>query len=397
MTAPVTITELANHAATLFRRKFEAEPDAIAVAPGRVNLIGEHVDYEGGLVMPMAIDRWLAVALRTTQHPVIRGASADLEASRSQLVEGAADDRSGAGPWVKYVAGVLNGYNALGWDVAGIDIASASSVPAGAGLSSSAALETAAAVAMEQCGAPELEPAERARLCQQAEHEFAGVPCGIMDQLAVGCAREGHALFLDCRSLACSPVALPADLSVLVVDTGVRHELGQSEYPKRRAECREAAKALCVDCLRDACIKDVETAFSGNGHAVLRHRASHVVNEIARVGAFAEALERNDRQGIRRAMAESHDSLRDLYEVSCNELDALVGIGREFPEVVGCRMTGGGFGGSVVMLVDAAAVGRVAEATRDAYRRLTGLEAGVLKVVPTAGATPFEIEPETAR
>ena len=394
MNGSSSIAELAAAAVTLFRQRFEAEPDAVAAAPGRVNLIGEHVDYEGGLVMPMAIDRWLVAALKTSDHPVVRGVSAAGDGDASGIVEISADDRSARGPWVKYIAGVLNGYRELGWGVAGVDVAVVSSLPAGAGLSSSAALETAVAVALEQRGAPALEPADRARLCQQAEHDFAGVPCGVMDQLAVGCANEGHALAIDCRTLDCSPVALPSGLVALVVDTGVRHELGESEYPKRRAECREAADLLGVELLRDAVIDQAQARLAGDDRAVLRNRATHVINEISRVRDFVAALQADDRGGIRRAMAWSHDSLRDLYEVSCPELDALVSLGRELPGVVGCRMTGGGFGGSAVMLVEEGVVGSVAEAVVEGYRLATGLEASVLKVAPVAGAAAVELAPE---
>ncbi len=385
MSASASINDLAGSAAQLFRQRFGAEPAAVAVAPGRVNLIGEHVDYEGGLVMPMAIDRWVAVALKPVAAPLLRGAS-QFGCEDDAVQEFPADDRSGNGPWLKYVAGVLNGYRERGWKPEGVDVAVVASLPAGAGLSSSAALETAAAIAMEVAGAPGLAPSDRARLCQQAEHDFAGVPCGIMDQLAVGCAEAGHALAIDCRSLECSPVALPDDLSALVIDTGVRHELGQSEYPKRRAECREAAGILGVELLRDASIEEVQAKLNDKERITLRNRAAHVVSEISRVRDFSEALGSGDRDGIARAMADSHDSLRDLFEVSCAELDALVSIGRGLQGVVGCRMTGGGFGGSAVMLVESAAADGIEQGIVEGYHAATGLRARVLRVQPAAGA-----------
>lgn len=361
----------------------------MGVAPGRVNLIGEHVDYEGGLVLPMAIDRWVAVAFGEHDQPIVRGVTAS---ASGETCEQATGERQPDGPWVKYVAGVLDGYRQLGWEAGGASVAVASTLPAGAGLSSSAALETATAVAMEDSAATTLSPKDRALLCQKAEHEFAGVPCGIMDQLTVGCAREGHALSIDCRSLDWEAVALPEGFAVLVVDTGVGHELGESEYPKRRAECREAADLLGVDLLSDADPSLIEKRLPGNGLATVRNRARHVVNEIGRVRKFAIALENNDREGIARTMAGSHDSLRDLYEVSCDELDALVTIGRDLDGVVGCRMTGGGFGGSVVMLVEADAGDAVEREIVLRYAAATGLEAATIRVKPVDGAEVVETE-----
>ncbi len=390
LNAARTIPELAAAATALYRSRFSADPAAIGVAPGRVNLIGEHVDYEGGLVMPMAIDRWLAVALAPSDERVVRGATETAEGHASDIAEAPADIPDGHGSWVRYVVGVLDGYRRRGWDAPGVNLAVATSLPAGAGLSSSAALETATAVAMEAAGAPMLSSGDRALLCQAAEHEYAGVPCGIMDQLAVGCAEEGHALLIDCRTLEMTSHPLPAGCEILVVDTGVRHELGQSEYPRRRAECRDAASALGVELLRDATLEMIEQALPASEAASLRSRAVHVVSEIGRVQDFADALRDGDRAAIGAAMAASHDSLRDLFEVSCAELDALVAIGRELPGVIGCRMTGGGFGGSAVFLVECSARETVAAAIESRYRALTGLDARILPALPAAGAASFD-------
>lgn len=373
----------------MFEENFGTEPAAVGVAPGRVNLIGEHVDYEGGLALPMAINRWIAVALKTCDQARVKGVTTE---SPGKPWEQTTGKRRPDGPWVKYIVGVLEGYRRLGWKAAGANIAVSSSLPAGAGLSSSAALETAAAVAMEACGAPALPAKDRAALCQRAEQDFAGVPCGIMDQLTAGCARAGHALSIDCRDLECATVALPQGISVLVVDTRVRHKLGESEYPRRRSECRKAAELLNVKLLRDASLDQIETRLDHARDHVISRRARHVVSEIERVTEFVAALRLDDREGIRRAMSGSHDSLRDLFDVSCPELDTLVEIGREQQGVVGCRMTGGGFGGSVVMLVETTFLNAVETEILSRYSAATGLEARALRVEPAAAARVVELE-----
>lgn len=390
---PPTIAELAIEAARAYRETFGQEPRAIGVAPGRVNLIGEHVDYEGGLVLPMAIDRWLAVALGTNDDEVLRGTSQQAGGPDSAISEcsewreGGDVNRDG---WLKYAAGVWHGYRERGWDARGVNLAVASSIPPGAGLSSSAALETATAVAMEFAGAPALSPDERAMLCLKAEHDFAGVPCGAMDQLVVGKAEAGQALLIDCRSLETSPVRLPDGIGILVVNTGVRHELGASEYPRRRAECREAAGLLGVESLRDAALDGVEKTLAGAGRETIRNRAEHVVREIARTRRFSEAMDASDLAAAGALMRESHDSLRDLFEVSCAELDALVSIGRELPEVLGCRMTGGGFGGSAVFLVAELSIDAVAREIQTHYRAETGVDAEALRVSPVGAARALD-------
>lgn len=390
MNQSTSISALAADAAEAYRLHFREEPIAIGVAPGRVNLIGEHVDYEGGLVLPMAINRWLAVALGVNEEAILRGTSPQTASSEGGVDEWRDSDPSGSRSWLKYVAGVSHGYRELGWSAAGVNVAIASSLPLGAGLSSSAAIETAAAIAMEAAGAPALSSVDRALLCQKAEHDFAGVPCGLMDQLTVGCAKLDHALLIDCRSQETTPVPLPTNVEVLVVNTGVRHDLGQSEYPKRRAECREAAKLLGVELLRDATTEGVRRTLVGEARATIRNRAEHVVLEIARVREFSHALEANDLVGLGRLMGESHDSLRDLFEVSCGELDALVSIGRAIPNVIGCRMTGGGFGGSAVFLVVKSAIEAVASEIQSRYRVETGLEAEPLRVTPACAARVFD-------
>jgi galactokinase len=386
-----TIADLAAEAAAAFRLKFNQEPRAIGVAPGRVNLIGEHVDYEGGLVLPMAIDRWLVVALGTHDEDVMRGASVQMDSAAGTVTEWGPGNDSCATGWLKYVAGVWHGYRERGWAPRGINLAVVSSLPPGAGLSSSAALETATAVAMESAGAPALSADERAMLCLKAEHDFAGVPCGAMDQLVVGKAEAGRALLIDCRSLETQSVPLPDGIGVLVVNTGVRHELAASEYPKRRAECREAAALLGVEMLREATLNSPAKTLLGAGHATLRNRAEHVVREIERTRAFADAMAASDLAAAGELMRASHDSLRDLFEVSCAELDTLVTVGRGMPEVLGCRMTGGGFGGSAVFLVEESSIEAVARDIQSRYRAEIGLEAEALLVSPVGAAQALDL------
>lgn len=385
-----TIADLAIEASRDYREQFGHEPRAIGVAPGRVNLIGEHVDYEGGLVLPMAIDRWLAVALGTNDDGVLRGISRQIAGPGGAISEWREGVDTVSCGWLKYVGGVWHGYRELGWDARGVNFAVASSIPPGAGLSSSAALETATAAAMESAGAPELSPDERAMLCLKAEHDFAGVPCGAMDQLVVGKAEAGQALLIDCRSLETSPVRLPDGIGILVVNTGVRHELAASEYPRRRAECREAAALLGVESLRDATMDGVEKSLAGEGRETIRNRAEHVIREIARTRSFSEAMAASDLAAAGALMRESHDSLRDLFEVSCAELDALVTIGRDLPDVLGCRMTGGGFGGSAVFLVVESSIDAAAREIQARYRAETGVDAEALRVYPVGAARAFD-------
>ena len=322
-------------------------------APGRINLIGEHVDYQGGIVLPVAIDRHITGTFQALDNPLIRLRSEDgnREAFECRLSDLA--PRSGPSAWTNYVIGVVAVYRDAGVPCPGFAARFSADLPAGAGLSSSAALETVTALAVERLADVELGPTERARLCQRAEHTYAGVPCGIMDQLAVGAARAGHALMIDCRDLATTDVPLPADLAIVVADSGARHALADGEYRERRADCESAAETLGVAALRDADEARIEAAREQLGDRRMK-RARHVVREIARVPAFAAALREVDHAALGHIMRGSHESLRDDFEVSCPELDFLVEAAHEFGAargLVGSRMTGGGFGGSTVNLV----------------------------------------------
>lgn len=350
-------------------------PRFSVVAPGRVNLIGEHTDYNEGFVLPMAIephirldvtarsDRWMVLATDRSGQPTVR---VDLE----QPLE--PDDY--AGSWAAYPCGVVAEFKRLGWEIPGFDARISATLPAGGGLSSSAALEVGVATAVEALTGGRLSREEKALLCQRAEHEFAGVPCGIMDQFAVTFGKAGNALLLDCRSRSMRFVPLAAEaVAVLVIHSGVRHELADGEYARRRAECQSAAKLLGVASLRDVAVPQWHTKAPSLPD-VERRRSRHVVTEHERTLAFVNSLEARDWRAAGECMYSSHASLRDDYEVSCAELDEVVEISKRIDGVFGCRLTGGGFGGCAVALIDAGEAVRVQGEIRAHYRARTGIE-----------------------
>ena len=310
----------------------------VARAPGRVNLIGDHTDYTGGLVLPMAIDLATEVEL-DRGVPWVELVSADDDEPAIVFLDEQADPALAQPAWAKYVAGVV----AVMQPAAGGRGFVRTTIPIGAGLSSSAALEVAVALAIGFNGTP----LELALACQAAEQLASGVRCGVMDQLASAAGVEGHALLIDCTSLSVEPVAVPGDAQVIVVDSGQRRSLTTTFYGVRRAQCEEAA--LVVGPLRDASMRDVDSI----GRDDLRRRARHVLRENARVVAMAEALRAGDLDGAGALMVESHASLRDDFEVSTRVLDDLVDALMTAPGVYGARLTGAGFGGCVVVLASA--------------------------------------------
>ena len=371
-----------------FATELGGTPEAVALAPGRVNLIGEHTDYNDGFVMPVAIDRHVAVAFRRRGDELVRVFARE-PGERRDLAFAGLHPEGRTRSWSDYVGGMLWALRGAGVHVPGLDLAIVADLPAGAGLSSSAALELAVARAAVSAAGVHWEGPAMARLAQRAENEFVGMNCGVMDQFAVACCRAGHALLLDCRSLAFDSVALPDGVVVAVLDTGVRRRLLASEYNDRRAACERAVAALRrrrpgVRALRDASVADVDD-LEGAVDAVTLRRARHVVAEIGRPRELAAALGRHDLDAAGALLDASHASLRDLYDVSCPELDLLVTLARAHPACHGARMTGAGFGGCAVALVEAGALDAFAREVAARYRAEGG-RGEVLAVEPADGA-----------
>ncbi|NWZ82221.1 galactokinase [Poecile atricapillus] len=356
------------------RRAHEAAFGGAAVlaawAPGRVNLIGEHTDYNGGFVLPMALQLGTVLVGSPTQDGTISIITTSAEADEPHRVQfpapGPGSSLSPGLPrWANYVKGVIQHYR--GGPVPGFSAVMASDIPLGGGLSSSAALEVATYTFLQQLCPDDGDLVAKALACQKAEHSFAGMPCGIMDQFISVMGKEGHALLIDCRSLETVLVPLSdASLAVLITNSQVRHTLSGSEYPTRRRQCEEAAAALGKASLRDATLAELEEARSRLGDEVFR-RARHVIGEIARTAQAAQALQHRDYRTFGRLMVESHNSLRDDYEVSCPELDELVAAALEVDGVYGSRMTGGGFGGCTVTLLEAGAAERAQQHIQEKY------------------------------
>jgi galactokinase len=376
-------------AARSFRERYGAEPLWLSVAPGRVNLIGEHTDYNDGFVLPMAIDRHVAIAAAPAAAGIARlRVHSDALATSIDIPLGGVVT-AGEPAWANYLRGVVSGFERRGVAIPAVDAAIVSDVPLGGGLSSSAALEVAMATLLEAVTKVFLDPRDKARLCRQAEQEFAGVPCGLMDQLASVLGDDAGALLIDCRSEAVRVVPFAArGVSVLLCNTNVKHALADGAYARRRAECAEAARALGVTSLRDATPERIEEA-PATFDPVLRRRARHVATENVRTLAAASRLEAGELVRFGALMYESHRSLRDDFEVSSVELDVLVDIAGELGEaggVFGARMTGGGFGGSTVTLVRTEHVDAVAETLGREYRRRTGRAVTLFVSPPVRGA-----------
>jgi galactokinase len=360
------------------RDRFGAEALLVGSGQGRVNLIGDHTDYNGGHVLPLALTLTCVAAAGLAAGGQSRLYAADL----SEEVAFAADTDLrgllgtggfGRGSWASYALGVLQGFRERGIKVPPLDVAVASDVPLGAGLSSSAALEVAIAGVAEAAAGVRLEPMEKARLCRRAEHEFAGVPCGIMDQMASVLGSPDYAVLIDCRGEAVKArVPLPARerAGLLIIDSGVRHTLADGEYARRRGACSSAAQKLGVEFLCDLSIND---GLNGPGAAALseeeRRCARHAISENRRTLAAAGALASGDLGGFGRLMNESHDSLRDEYRVSCAEVDAIVDAARGQPGVLGARITGGGFGGCAVVLAQAHAAAAVVSGIQERFSK----------------------------
>jgi galactokinase len=364
-----------------FRASFSSDPALVVRAPGRVNLIGEHTDYNDGFVLPLAIDRAVWIGLRPTTDRDVRMFSADFREWGTFSLDGF--ERDGAG-WLEYIKGVAWALNERGERLRGFEGVMAGDVPLGAGLSSSAAVEMAASRAFVAVSCGEWKPVEMALSAQRAENQWVGVNCGIMDQLISGVGVAGHAVLIDCRSLATRAVPLPPGTAVVVLDTGTRRELVTSAYNERRAQCEAAAKAFGVKALRDVSVKRF-----GHESAVLNRdtlrRARHVVTENARTEAAADAMTAGDSVELGRLMYESHASLRDDFEVSSPALDAMVDVAREVG-CIGARMTGAGFGGCAIALVRQADAAGFTSDVASHYATRTGYTPAVYVCAASDGA-----------
>ncbi len=373
-----------------FETLFQAgKPTALVRSPGRVNLIGEHTDYNEGFVLPIAMTQALYVAVRRRDDHQVRVHTT----AYRQTVQFDLDAIGSPGEpkWANYVKGVAAMLQEDGVSLVGADLLIHSEVSLGGGVSSSAALEVGTAHALLTASGRTLDPVRLALLCRQAEHRFAGSPCGIMDQFICVLGRKDHALLLDCRSREYEhiPANLPG-LVFVVMDTHVKHEIGASQYPVRQRQCQEGlrlirSKESAVRSLRDADSSMIER-YAGLMDPVVARRCRHVVTEIERTVRAAEALKQGDVRTLGRLMNESHVSLRDDYEVSCSELDALVEVAGSVEGVHGARMTGGGFGGCAIALAEEAALPRLQEAVREKYDARQKKPALVYSTHPAAGA-----------
>jgi galactokinase len=375
-----------------FRARFGSDPHVYR-APGRVNLIGEHTDYNDGFAMPAAIEFycWVAVGPRDDRKLKIyseefsAAAEADLDSVEQQPSK----------TWSDYPVGVALQLEQAGFRLRGANLLIESEVPMGAGLSSSAAIEVATALALAGQSGLSPDRVQLAQLCQKAENEFVGARVGIMDQFVSLHGLENHALMLDCRALTFETLLIPDSVKLVISNTMVKHELASSEYNRRRADCEEAVRRLAgvllgIRALRDVSIDQLEQHRNVLSEVIYK-RALHIVTENARVLDGAAALRSGDITRFGMRMAESHRSLRDLYEVSCRELDLMVDLAYQQKGVFGARMTGGGFGGATINLVDARFAGEFKEKMAKAYQKETGLVPQIYICKPAEGAGPFPI------
>ncbi|MFJ3514267.1 galactokinase [Streptomyces sp. NPDC090131] len=375
-----------------FRQLYGYSPEGVWAAPGRVNLIGEHTDYNDGCALPFALPQRTEVAAARRTDSTLRVHSADVPSGAVTLDLAGLDPASpprGAASWAAYPAGAVWALLDAGLPVGGADLHVRSDVPTGAGLSSSAALEVATALALTDLYGIALTRPELAALARRAENAYVGVPCGVMDQMASACATGGHALHLDTRSLEQRHIPFDcaaAGLRLLVIDTRVKHALADGAYAQRRASCHRAAEALGLPALRDVPYEGLERALARLDDPVACKRVRHVVTENERVLRIEELLRAGRLREAGPLLTEGHVSLRDDYEVSCPELDLAVSTA-DAAGAYGSRMTGGGFGGSALALIDADAEGPVTRAVTEAFRRADLTPPRITTAAPAAGAT----------
>lgn len=369
-----------------FVAAFGARPALAVRAPGRVNLIGEHTDYNDGFVLPCAIDFHTVVAGSPRDDGRVRVIAVDYAGERDEFSLAAPIEPTGAARWPNYVRGVLKHIVEAGYAPGGADLAISGNVPQGAGLSSSASLVVAVGQFFTSLWNIAIGPTDIALIGQRAENRFVGCQTGIMDQLISVSGREGHALLIDCRSLESRAIAMPRGLAVVVIDSHVRRGLVDSEYNIRRQQCEEAARFFGVKALRDVDRAMLEAEARGLDSVVVR-RARHVIADSQRAIDLAAALPAGDLRAIGRLMADSQASMRYDFEITVSAIDALVDIVKGvLGDAGGVRMTGGGFGGSVVALMPGALAAPVREAVARRYRAASGLDASVHVCHAAAGA-----------
>lgn len=365
-----------------FQRQFGSAPAAVVRAPGRVNLIGEHTDYNDGFVLPMAIDRAAWIALRPRQDRQVQVYSPYFK----QTVSFSLDDNTAAKDgWIEYLRGTGWALQQAGYTVRGWDGVMTSDVPVGAGLSSSAAVELATARAFSLTSGYAWDAPTMAKLGQKAENQWVGVNCGIMDQMISAAGKADHALLIDCRSLETQLVPLPPETAVVILDTSTRRGLVDSAYNERRAACEEAARFFGVRALRDITLEQFEDRCS-QLEPDTRRRARHVITENARTLQAAEAMQRGDAAALGQLMNDSHESLRDDFEVTNDALNIIVDCARREPGCYGARMTGAGFGGCAVALVSASQSEHFAVAVEGTYQNATRLKPHIYVCRATNGA-----------
>ncbi len=375
-----------------FKSHFIRSPELASVAPGRVNLIGEHTDYNEGFVFPMAIERQAVIVAAARPDSQVNIAD---EHAEGVLTFDLADPLQPGKPgWANYIKGVLAGFQAHDMELPGFDAYICNTVPLGGGLSSSAALEVATATLGEQLAGQRIDPVEKALLCQKAEHDFAGMPCGIMDQFISVMGQADHAMLLDCRSH--EPRLVPmedASVTVLIINSNKKHELTGSEYPERRQQCETAAKALGVKALRDVTMPQLIQAKPMLDPKVFQ-RAYHVVGENERTERAADMLEAGDYEGMGDLMFQSHTAMQGAFEITIDEIDYLVKLAEEKRGqggVYGSRMTGGGFGGCTVTLVRTDKAEEVARHIGVNYYKETGIEPTCFISRPADGTRPIKL------
>jgi galactokinase len=369
-----------------FSAAFNKEPDAIFQAPGRVNLIGEHTDYNNGFVLPCAIDRATCIAIGVRPDDRIKVIAMDRDGQHSEWQSLLPMPQDTVHPWANYLLGVNEQFLKKGMQPTGMDVVVTGNIPLGAGLSSSASFCVVFATAINSLNGFSLAPVEIALLCQAAENEFVGCNCGIMDQLISVAGRKNHALLIDCRDLSYQPIRLPDDMQVIIVDSKVTRGLVGSKYNQRRKRCEDAAKTMHIESLREAEYHELLACRKLMEDTTFR-RARHVVTENIRTQEAAYALRESDYGTLSRLMRESHASMRDDFEITTGEIDYLVKIiDSVLQDRGGVRMTGGGFGGSVVVLTPVTLSQLVIDTVNNLYRKETGLIAEIHICTASDGA-----------